>query len=208
MTRTDDSPHVPESRGPLSTSRSLLVRLKNNESEAWDRLVELYAPLVFYWCRRLDVSEQDVADIFQDVFQSVAKSIGGFRKERPSDTFRGWLRTITRNKVFDHYRRGGRQPEAAGGTEANIRLSQLPADEPQTDDNDDDTAKSLLFQRAMELIRRDFAEKTWQAFLGVVVDGKTSAEVAEELSMRPGTVRVAKSRVLHRLRRELGDLIE
>jgi DNA-binding CsgD family transcriptional regulator len=38
--------------------------------------------------------------------------------------------------------------------------------------------------------------------------GKTAQEVARELSMQPGTVRVAKSRVLHRLRKELGELPE
>jgi DNA-directed RNA polymerase specialized sigma24 family protein len=32
--------------------------------------------------------------------------------------------------------------------------------------------------------------------------------VAEELKMQPGTVRVAKSRVLQRLRQELGELLE
>ena len=38
------------------------------------------------------------------------------------------------------------------------------------------------------------------------VDGKLPAEVAEELAMSPGAVRVAKSRVLKRLREELGGL--
>jgi hypothetical protein len=32
--------------------------------------------------------------------------------------------------------------------------------------------------------------------------------VADELAMSPGAVRVAKSRVLHRLREELGDVME
>ncbi len=54
-----------------------------------------------HWCRRWQAPEADAADIFQEVFQSVAMNLGGFRKERDGDTFRGWLRTITRNKVID-----------------------------------------------------------------------------------------------------------
>ena len=42
----------------------------------------------------------------------------------------------------------------------------------------------------------------------VAVDGRPAKDVGEELSMRPGTVRVAKSRVLQRLRQELGELLE
>ena len=63
-----------------------------------------------------------------------------------------------------------------------------------------------MLARALASIRCEFHDKTWQAFWNVVVTGRTTAEVAAELHMRPGTVRVAKSRVLLRLRRELGDL--
>ena len=105
---------------------ALLERVKADDAAAWDRLVDLYAPLVYRWCRRCDLPEQDTADVFQDVFQAVATHIAGFRKEKEGDTFRGWLRTITRNKVRDHFRKLGREPAGEGGTEAQIRLSELP----------------------------------------------------------------------------------
>lgn len=193
-----------------STSRSLLARLQSDEADAWNRLVNLYAPLVYHWCRKLGLAERDVADVLQDVFQSVAANIGGFRRDRPGDTFRGWLLTITRHKVYDHFRRQGREPAAIGGTAAFNRLAQLPA---ETIDDDpeplaDDNADRQLFRRALELIRAEFAERTWRAFWLVTVDGRSPADAGAELSMRPGAVRVAKSRVLHRLRQELGDLAE
>ena len=197
------------SQPSTSTSRSLLDRVKRAEPEAWDRLVTLYAPLVFHWCRSWGLREQDAADIFQEVFQAVAVHIGGFRKERAGDTFRGWLRTITRNKIHDHFRRRGREPQGVGGSEAQAQLAGLPAPEP-------DNASSLteekgergLVARALELVRGDFAERTWQAFWRTAIEGRSAPEVAEELSMSAGAVRVAKSRVLQRLREELGDLIE
>src|SRR5205823_757184 len=132
---SSDEPFPSES-GPqpsTATSRTLLDRVKAGDSAAWDRLVGLYAPLVYRWCRRCDLPEQEVADVFQDVFQAVASHIAGFRQDRPEDTFRGWLRTITQNKVHDHFRKVRREPGGAGGTEAQLRFSQLPDDQSPED---------------------------------------------------------------------------
>jgi RNA polymerase sigma-70 factor, ECF subfamily len=204
-------PDIPENLdGPppsTGTSRSLLQRVQADDPAAWDRLVTLYAPLVFRWCRGCNLREQDAADVFQEVFQAVVANITGFRKDRPGDTFRGWLRTITRNKVRDHFRRRGREPEGEGGTEARGRMVQIP----DLPDSDGDSAASAdeerdLYRRALDLIQQEFAERTWQAFWRTAVEGRTAADVAAELAMSPGAVRVAKSRVLQRLREELGDV--
>jgi RNA polymerase sigma-70 factor, ECF subfamily len=196
-----------EQPSSTATSRSLLERVKADEEGAWERLVTLYAPLVFHWCRRWDLREPDIADILQDVFQAVVVHVADFRKEREGDSFRGWLRRITRNKVVDHLRRLDREPPGVGGSEAQARLAQLPFPQPpEEDSNADQPAEADLFLRALELIRQDFEERTWQAFWRITVDGQSPAEVAEGLSMSVGAVRVAKCRVLHRLRAELGDV--
>jgi RNA polymerase sigma-70 factor (ECF subfamily) len=213
MLRNTSLPPITSSQTSASTSRSLLAGVREREPAAWDRLVALYAPLVYYWCRKMELPEQDMADVFQDVFQSVARKIADFHKHDSHDTFRGWLRTITRNKVYDYFRRELHRPQAAGGTTAWRRLSEFPADAEDCENCDgeaspvnDDQDFGELFRRALEQIARHFEEPTWQAFWRVVVEGKTAQEVAQELDMQPGTVRVAKSRVLHRLRKELGEL--
>ena len=197
------------SQGSLRSSLSLLARVQANDAAAWDRLVALYAPLVLAWCRRWDLQDQDAADVFQEVFQAVASHIATFHRDKPGDTFRGWLRTITGNKVRDHFRRLGRDPQGAGGTDALSRLNQLPAPLPSSEnvpaESSDDGG---LFRHALELIRDQFEERTWQAFWRTAVDGRAAKDVAADLGMSPGAVRVAKSRVLQRLREELGDLIE
>ncbi|MBY0524565.1 MAG: sigma-70 family RNA polymerase sigma factor [Gemmataceae bacterium] len=209
----NESPDITGSGSQRSTatSRSLLERVKSDDTSAWDRLVTLYAPLVYYWCRRWDLQDQDTADVFQEVFLSVATHIAGFRKDRESDTFRGWLRTITRNKVLDHFRRQGREPGGVGGTEAQLRLTDLPAPVPATRPDEavaDDHAERGLFYRGLDFIRGEFEPRTWQAFWKTAVDGRSPKDVGDELGMSSGAVRVAKSRVLHRLREELGDLME
>ncbi len=193
-----------------STSRSLLADAKLADPAAWERLVRLYAPLVASWCRRWGVAEQDVPDLLQDVFSAVARNLDRFRKEQASDTFRGWLATIARNKVRDHYRRRSHEPHAVGGTDASVRLQQVLDPDAAVDlfDDGEDPAFSAVLLRALDSIRGEFHDRTWQAFWGVAVEGRAAADVAADLDMRPGTVRVAKSRVLLRLRRELGDVPE
>jgi RNA polymerase sigma-70 factor (ECF subfamily) len=191
-----------------ATSQSLLADARRDQPAAWVRLVNLYAPLVAVWCRRLGVAEQDIADVLQEVFAAVARSLDRFRKEHPADTFRGWLATITRNKARDYHRRRGGQPVAAGGTEFTRRLSQVevPVMEEADGEAAGDEAFSAVLRQALANIRGEFHDRTWQAFWSTVVEGQTAADVAAALGMQPGAVRVAKSRVLMRLRHELGDL--
>lgn len=188
-----------------STSSTLLERLRGRDEEAWQRLVRLYAPLVERWCGHAGVRGPDAEDVRQEVFRAVATGLEGFRRDRPDDSFRGWLRGITRHKLLDHFRRRGSQPEAQGGTDAQRRL--LGVAEP---DLPDDTEADLtgLYHRALGLVRSEFEERSWQAFWRTAVDGQSPADVAAALGITPAAVRKAKSRVLHRLRQELGDLID
>jgi RNA polymerase sigma-70 factor (ECF subfamily) len=202
----DPVEETPEKNASTSTSRSLLARVHKNDAAAWDRLVALYTPLVWHWCRKLDLPRQDAADVFQEVFRSVAVHIRNFHLDRPGDTFRGWLRTITRNKVHDHFRAQKREPQAAGGSEARVWWTRVPETTGVDAAIETDERYDHLFHRALELIKAEFQERTWLAFWKVVVEGQSPQLIAQELNMSPGSVRVAKCRVLHRLRLELGDL--
>jgi RNA polymerase sigma-70 factor (ECF subfamily) len=192
-----------------ATNRSLLQHVQAGNPDAWDRLVTLYAPLVLGWCRHGELQTADTADIVQEVFLAVATHVSGFRKQSAGDTFRGWLRTITRNKIHDHYRRLGREPGGEGGTEAGVRLSQvpehIPAGQPEDPSEIEASAERSLFRRALASIRGEFEPRTWQAFWSTTIEGRAPKDVANELAMTSGAVRVAKSRVLQRLRDELGD---
>jgi len=191
------------------TSTTLLERLRAREQEAWQRLLHLYTPLVAYWCKQWGVRGSDTDDIIQDVFQAVAASLANFRHERAGDTFRGWLRSITRHKILYHLRRQRHQPAAEGGSDAHRRMQQVAELEASPSDDSADSADEMtrLYHRALELVRCEFEERTWQAFWRTAVDGQAPADIAAELGMSAAAVRMAKSRVLRRLREEIGDLI-
>jgi RNA polymerase sigma-70 factor (ECF subfamily) len=202
-----NGPHDKSETSGHSTSHSLLADARLADPVAWERLVRLYAPLVASWCRRQGVEGQDVVDVMQDVFSAVSGHLGRFRKDRPGDTFRGWLATITRNKIRDHFRKRLAEPAAAGGSDSVRRLQQIEARDIDSADvlSVDEVQLDDLLRAALDSIRGEFHDQTWQAFWKVVVEGRATADVAADLGMKPGTVRVAKSRVLLRLRRELGD---
>ena len=68
----------------------------------------------------------------------------------------------------------------------------------QTPDDD-----RLLTSRALELVRAEFENRTWEAFRRAVVEGQQPAHIAEDLGISINAVYKCKSRVLRRLRQEL-----
>ena len=186
---------------------TLLQRVKSQDQFAWGDLVRLYAPLVYRLCRVAGLAAHDAADIVQEVFRAVAQNIARFQRDRPGDSFRGWLLTITKNKIRDHFRGQARRPHAVGGSEMQAMVQQIPElTWDSTSDGSRFDSTSDLMRRALALVKNDFAENTWTAFWRVAVENQAPGEVAQALGMSKWSVYQAKSRVLSRLRDELPDL--
>ena len=190
-----------------TTSPSLLSRIRQADSGGWQRFARLYTPLVYSWCRQCNVEANVAVDLVQDVFIAVHGNIGRFRRDKPGDSFRGWLWLITRNKIRDHFRALPNRPQAIGGTTAQAMIHQVPEDEPPTIDGLACAKQDTLLARALQLVRAEFEPNTWQAFWRTKIDEAPSAEVAEELGMTQNAIRKARFRVLKRLREELADLL-
>lgn len=186
-----------------STSNSLLHRVKQQEPEAWRRFVTLYGPVVYRWCTTSGLQANDAADVVQDVFQAVFQGIAKFQRQENGQSLRGWLWTVTRNKVADHYRRRESDPVL----DQTLAQQILAPEQPSEADSSEKIGPELA-HRALRLLQTDFEPTTWQAFWAVAVDGLTVAETATQLGLSPAAVYKAKSRVLNRLRVELDGLLE
>ena len=103
-----------------STSASLLQSARRGDADGWRRLAQIYGPIIYGWARRCGCQSADAADVMQDTLTSMTTALSRFDHNQPDSTFRGWLWTITRNKIRDRARRSDEL--AAGGTEANLRL--------------------------------------------------------------------------------------
>lgn len=187
-----------------TTSLTLLARVRKSDQQAWVRLVQLYGPLVYQWCVRAGLTPVDAADVGQEVFTRVWSAIGSFRRAHPGDSFRAWLRVITKRQMLDFWRRRRSEPHPVSA-EADA-LANLQVEE-ANDENADELAqdRQLLYLRAIELLRSDFEPATVEAFWRVTVDGQHVRDVAVQLGITPNAVYIAKSRVLTRLRSELAD---
>jgi RNA polymerase sigma-70 factor (ECF subfamily) len=201
------------------TSVSLLQHARAGDQAAWGQVFRLYTPLVCYWCRKRGIRGADVDDILQEVFQTAAAALGDFRRDRPGDTFRGWLHGITRHKVLAFQRRRGSQPLAEGGSDMDRRLEQWPDSQApmgaqdstgagDADEQDDPQLLHDLFRSVVQMVRTEFEERTWIAFWRTVIDGQRPVDVAAELSISPAAVRMAKCRVVRRVREQLGDRVD
>ncbi len=208
---SSDGPKIRKLNGDArSMSSTLLGRLREREPAAWERLCQVYGPLVYAWCRRAGLGAEDSADTFQEVFQALAGAIESFRRERPGDSFTAWLATVTRNKIRDFFRRQSKTPQAAGGTDHFQWIENVADSVGALDDGDSsvtDADETNILHRTVQSLRAEFEDRTWQAFWQTTVDGRRPADVAADLGVTPSAVYTAKSRVLRRLRDELDGML-
>lgn len=188
-----------------ATRASLLVRMRDRrDPDAWRQFLEIYAPTVYAYARRRGLQDADAADLMQEVMRSVAGAADRLDYDPGRGSFRGWLYTIARNKLYTFLDGQRRRARVAGDSGAQRQLAERPA--PAEDSADwDAEAERKLAAWAMERIRGEFQEATWRAFWLTAVEGKDARSAAEELGLSPGAVHVAKSRVLARLRREIRE---
>ncbi len=103
------------------TSSSLLVRVKNRDPDACLRLVEWIGPFILSWCRRAGLQPADRDEVSQQALLNVWGRLAAFRKEKPGDSFRGWVYSITRSRILDLWVRAAGRPTPAVGRTAGRR---------------------------------------------------------------------------------------
>ena len=196
-----------------ATSTELLRQARANDQTAWQQLVELYSRRMYRWCRRAGLQPADASNTVQDALQAVARKLGDFRRDRPGDTFRGWLRRITDNKIRDHFRKQGKTPDlASGGLDSQQVLVHLANDNKNSPVSNDTSLAanpsphSTQLLAVIERVKADVSERDWKFFWRVAVDGQSAADVGREFGVTANTVRLVKMRMLRRLRQCMNHL--
>ncbi|OWK47176.1 RNA polymerase sigma factor [Fimbriiglobus ruber] len=192
---------------PPLTRVTLLTRLKDGgDADAWREFVRLYGPVVYGFARKRGLQDADAADLMQEVLRSVARNAEKMEYDPKRGTFRGWLYTVTRNKIYNFLSAQKNRPRGTGDTGSQERLDSVPDRAEEPDSDWDIEYQRQLSSKAMDRVKHEFHSSTWQAFWKTAVDGRPAQEVGVELKMTPGAVYVAKSRVLARLREEVQRL--
>jgi RNA polymerase sigma-70 factor (ECF subfamily) len=184
------------------TSESLLERLRRLEdAAAWTRFAELYTPLLYHWARRLVTQPADAADLVQDVLATLVHHLPHFRYH-PAQSFRAWLRCILVNR----WRTSRRRPPPLPLTTDPVTPQTNGVE--QFDEQEEAQYRQYLLRQTLQTLQPEFSSTAWKAFEEHVLAGRSADEVANQLNIAPGSVYVAKSRILKRLRQELAGLIE
>jgi RNA polymerase sigma-70 factor (ECF subfamily) len=161
--------------------------------------------MVYDWARHAGLQAEDAGDVVQEVFRNLVKALSQFQPDLHNATFRGWLRTITRHKVVDALRYQADRPQATGGSDAHERLLLVPEAASDVSSMHGRNSPNAQFAHALESVRSEFEERTWQAFWSVVVEGVHSTDAAANLGISANAVYIARSRVMRRLREYFSD---
>lgn len=183
------------------TSLTLLRRLRQSPADesAWGSFVERYGRLVYRWCRRWGLQPADAEDVTQTVFVELSRQMRTFKYDQ-TGSFRGWLRVVAR-RAWGRFLAGRGRAEATG---LDVVLHEAACDD-LLHELETESDRELL-ELASQAVRARVRPHTWEAFRLLALEGRSGADAAGELNMRPGAVFVARSKVQKMLRREIERL--
>jgi RNA polymerase sigma factor (sigma-70 family) len=169
----------------------LVIRAKGGDRQAWDALVERYAPLIWSICRRYQLNGADAQDVGQAVW---LRLVDHLRALRDPATLPGWLATTARRECH----RVNRAP------------CQLPGDgqllETMPDEQTAPTDHELLLAERDAALREAFARLPigCQRLLGLLIADPpvTYGDISARLGIPVGSIGPYRGRYLDKLRRD------
>ena len=192
---------------PPETRHSLIVRLKDQRNEfAWTEFVCAYEPFLTRLVRRQGTPDRHAADVTQQLLITIAKSVEGWKPDGQVASFRRWLGCVARNVVIKFMMRERKQVTGQGGSDF-LKLIE------QTSDASIDAEQARKYEQelilwAAELVRGEFRDTSWKAFWGTQVEGRSVADVSQELHVSPGSIYMSRSRIFAMIRAHIAEVME
>lgn len=186
------------------THTTLLERIRDGEDAvAWDEFWTRYWRAIFNFAQCRGCSEHTAEEIVQEVMLSVFQNRQVFRYDSAKGRFRDWLGGIARNLVNKRRARPAERVRAVGGDGQDaLELAKDPHG--QADDRWQQAFEESLLNVLLDLVRREVAPETYQAFELVALEGVSAADAAQLTGLSRNAVYLARKRILQRLR-ELGE---
>lgn len=170
----------------------LVTRARGGDKQAWDELVECYAPLIWCVCSRQRLGRADAEDVGQNVWLQLVAQLGTIRDPA---ALPGWLATATRRECL-RVLRTVRGPHAAGYV---LDGETIPDDRASTADQD------LLVAERHAALREAFAHLSpccQQLVAALIEDPPVPyAQISARLGIPVGSIGPTRRRCLDKLRR-------
>jgi RNA polymerase sigma factor (sigma-70 family) len=170
----------------------LVTGAKDGDKQAWDALVERYAPLIWSICRQYRLSRADADDAAQNVWLHLVDHLGTIREPA---ALPGWLATTTRREC-------GRLVRAAHGPHAAI----YAPDAQNIPDGHAGTAEQeLLAAERQAALREAFTDlpPEWQRLIAMLAADPPVpyTEISARLGIPVGSIGPTRRRCLDKMRR-------
>ena len=178
-------------------NEDLVVRARDGDAGAYERLVERHAAIAFRTAYVLSRSRADAEEATQDAFLKAHRTLGRFR---PGAPWRPWLLRIVANEARNRRRAGGRRVRLELHA---MEMTPPPVGAPSSEAVVLTAERDAALRHALAALDdRDREVLYLRYFLDL-----SEAEMAAALRCRPGTVKSRLSRALMRLRAvvEAGD---
>ena len=175
-----------------SSVAALVTRARDGDKQAWDALVERYAPLLWSICRRHRLSGADAADVGQNVWLHLVNQLDHLRDPA---ALPGWLATTTRREC-------GRMLRGAWGLDT--ARSAVDA-ETVPDERAGTVEQDLLVAERHAALREAFAHlpPDGQQLLTLLIQDPPVpyAEISARLGIPVGSIGPNRARCLDKMRR-------
>jgi len=180
------------------TDARLVKLCRRGDQQAWDELVDRFQRLIFAIPRRSGLSEEQAADVFQEVFLTLFEKINSI--EQP-ERIRAWLVTTAKFKTWATVRNSKGLYSPATGEEMEAEMANLPDAAPLADD-------MLVEMEQQHLIRAAISEldERCRTILSMIYLRETSAsyaEVAEAIGVGETSISPLRSRCLKKVEKKL-----
>jgi RNA polymerase sigma-70 factor (ECF subfamily) len=186
------------------THTTLLERIRAGEDAvAWAEFWNRYWRAVFNFARCRGCSEHTAEEIVQEVMLTVFQNRHVFRYDSTKGRFRDWLGGVTRNLVNKRRARPAERVRAVGGDDQNA-LEAAGDPHAPADDVWQQAFEESLLNVLLDLVRREVAPATYQAFELVALQDVSAADAAKLTGLSRNAVYLARKRVVERLQ-ELGE---
>ena len=181
------------------TRESLILRLPSSQDAlAWREFIAIYEPLIIRFAGRRGLQEADAREIAQNVLIAVAKSVDRWQPDRERGRFRAWLFRIARNQLINWISKQATQASSARALDGSA-LEQFPSEDDRAAEIELEYRREM-FRVAAAQARDSFSSSTWDAFWRTAVLAESVDAVAASLSLSPGAVYIARSRVTSKIR--------
>jgi len=190
-----------------STRHTLLHRLKDQHDEkSWEEFMLTYQKYIYNICKRSKLQHNEAEEFTQEILVKLWKKLPDLDVRTVKGSFRAWLKTMIKNHITNYF---NRQKMIREKLTVNNKESLLPyIDKISKSDIDeiiDNEWHLHITNLALDKVKESLSSSTVNAFL-MSLEGRSTEEIAKELSITESTVYVHKKAVKDALQKHIRQL--